>query len=73
VLRDNVGLLAREADMPQSSSSPQPSFLLEIILATCVGATLGLLTGNFILGSGVGIALGAVLSVIKLRRQGGQR
>ena len=52
---------------------PKPSYMLEIILATCVGATLGLLTDNIVLGTAAGIALGAVLSVIKMRRGGGGR
>jgi len=54
-----------------SQPPPQKSYLLEIIMATCVGATLGLLTDNIVLGTAVGIALGALLSAIKMRRGGG--
>ncbi|HEY0335328.1 MAG TPA: hypothetical protein VGC74_16765 [Stenotrophomonas sp.] len=54
------------------SPTPPQSTLLEIILATCVGATLGLLLDNLVLGTIVGIALGALLSVIKMRRGGGR-
>jgi len=56
-----------------SQPPPRKSYLLEIIMATCVGATLGLLTDNIVLGTAVGIALGALLSAIKMRRGGGGR
>jgi len=56
-----------------SQPPPQKSYLLEIIMATSVGATLGLLTDNIVLGTAVGIALGALLSAIKMRRGGGGR
>ncbi|MEQ4576401.1 MULTISPECIES: hypothetical protein [Gammaproteobacteria] len=49
-------------------STETPSYTLEIVIATCVGATLGLLTDNIPLGTGVGIALGCLLSVIKVVR-----
>ncbi len=53
--------------MPQASP-PQPSYMLEIVLATFVGATLGLLADNVVLGTAVGIALGVALCVIKVVR-----
>jgi len=65
-------LLHGEPPMSQPPPS-KPSYMLEIILATCVGATLGLLTDNIVLGTVVGIALGALLSAIRMRRGGGPR
>lgn len=50
------------------ASAQEPSYLLETIIATCVGTTLGLFTDNLALGTGVGIAVGCLLSVIKLIR-----
>jgi F0F1-type ATP synthase assembly protein I len=57
----------REVTMSPPSAET-PSYTLEIIIGTCVGATVGLLADNLILGTGVGIALGCLLSVIKVTR-----
>lgn len=61
---------------PPASPGPEgqtpPSTTLEIIIGTCVGATVGLLADNIVLGTAIGIALGVLLIVLKLRRQGGR-
>jgi len=36
-----------------------------MVIATLVGVAIGLVQDNFLLGAGVGIGLGIVLSVIK--------
>ncbi|MEE7547136.1 hypothetical protein HF319_08905 [Xanthomonas sp. Kuri4-1] len=48
--------------------SRPPSYALEIVIATVVGAAAGLWLDNLVVGSGIGIALGAVLSVLKMQR-----
>lgn len=48
-----------------STPPPPISHTTEMVIATVVGATVGLLTGNYLLGGIVGIALGIVLSVGK--------
>lgn len=49
-------------------TTPKPSFLWEIILATMVGAAVGVWLDDVVVGSGVGIGLGIVLSVLKMTR-----
>ena len=65
-LGDNRRYAHPEPAMPESAH--QPSYVLETVIATCVGTALGLLTENLALGTGVGIAIGCLLSVIKLLR-----
>ncbi len=49
-----------------STPPPQPvSHTTEMVIATLVGVAIGLVQDNFLLGAGVGIGLGIVLSVIK--------
>lgn len=48
-----------------SSPPPPVSHTTEIVIATVVGAAVGLISGNYLLGGIVGIALGIVLSVGK--------
>jgi hypothetical protein len=53
-----------------SEQSQQPSFLWEIIIATMIGAAAGVWLDNVVVGSGIGIGLGIVLSVLKITRAG---
>lgn len=48
-----------------STPPPPVSHTTEMVIATVVGAAVGLLSGNYLLGGIVGIALGIVLSVGK--------
>lgn len=48
------------------SQPPQPVPLMwEMVVATVLGVTVGIWTNNLLLGCGVGIGLGVVLSIIK--------
>lgn len=45
---------------------PEPiSHTTEMVIATVVGVAVGLLADNLLLGAGVGIAVGIVLSIAK--------
>ena len=48
-----------------STPPPPVSHTTEMVIATVVGAAVGLLSGNYLLGGIVGIVLGIVLSVGK--------
>ncbi|MFL9582325.1 hypothetical protein [Stenotrophomonas sp. AB1(2024)] len=48
-----------------STPPPPVSHTTEMVIATVVGAAVGLLSGNYLLGGIVGIVLGVVLSVGK--------
>ncbi|MCW4456321.1 hypothetical protein OK348_16170 [Flavobacterium sp. MXW15] len=49
-----------------STPPPQPvSHTTEMVIATVIGAAVGLTTGKLMLGAGVGIVVGIVLSVAK--------
>lgn len=50
-----------------STPSPPPpiSHTTEMVIATVVGAAIGLTTENYLLGIGIGVALGIGLSVAK--------
>lgn len=49
-----------------STPPPQPvSHTAEMVIATVVGASVGLYQDNLLLGAGVGIALGVALSVAR--------
>lgn len=48
------------------STPPEPvSHTTEMVIATVVGVAIGLYQDNFLLGAGVGIALGIGLSIAK--------
>lgn len=45
---------------------PQPiSHTAEIVIATIIGVAIGLTRDNFLLGAGIGIAVGVLLSIAK--------
>ncbi|WP_303638673.1 MULTISPECIES: hypothetical protein [Stenotrophomonas] len=49
-----------------SHPPPQPiSHNVEMVIATIVGVAVGLTVDNLLLGCGVGIAVGVLLSIIK--------
>jgi len=48
-----------------STPPPPVSHTTEMVIATVVGAAVGLFSGNYLLGGIVGIALGVALSVGK--------
>jgi len=48
-----------------STPPPPVSHTTEIVIATVVGAAVGLISGNYLLGGIAGIVLGIVLSVAK--------
>ena len=48
-----------------STPPPQISHTTEIVIATVVGAAVGVLSGNYLLGGIVGIVLGIGLGVAK--------
>lgn len=48
-----------------STPPPPVSHTTEIVIATVVGAAVGLISGNYLLGVIAGIVLGIVLSVAK--------
>jgi hypothetical protein len=48
-----------------STPPPPVSHTTEIVIATVVGAAVGLISGNYFLGGVVGIVIGIVLSVGK--------
>ena len=54
---------------PGPGNRTPPSTILEVIIGTCVGATVGLLADNIVLGTAIGIAQGVLLIVLKLRRE----
>lgn len=49
---------------------PPPSTTWEIVVATVSGVVVGLSLDNVVVGAGVGIALGVLLSVLKIVRAG---
>jgi len=48
-----------------STPPPPVSHTTEIVVATVLGAAVGLISGNYLLGGIAGIVLGIVLSVAK--------
>ncbi|WP_256774120.1 MULTISPECIES: hypothetical protein [unclassified Stenotrophomonas] len=49
-----------------STTPPPPvSHTVEMVIATVVGVGIGLFRDNFLLGAGIGIALGILLSIAK--------
>jgi hypothetical protein len=55
----------RRSGVAMSTPPPQISHTTEIVIATVVGAVVGVLSGNYLLGGIVGIVLGIGLSVAK--------
>jgi hypothetical protein len=55
----------RRSGVAMSTPPPQISHTTEIVIATVVGAGVGVLSGNYLLGGIVGIVLGIGLSVAK--------
>jgi len=65
--RDNAALvpvLRRGVAMPTTPPTPV-SHTAEMVIATVVGVGIGLFRDNFLLGAGIGIALGILLSIAK--------
>lgn len=54
-------------------AQPPPSTTREILIATVVGVAVGLWLDNVVVGAGIGIALGVLLSVLKIVRAGRPR
>lgn len=49
-----------------SMPPPQPiSHTAEMVIATIIGVAIGLTRDNFLLGAGIGIAVGVLLSIAK--------
>ncbi|MDC6705787.1 hypothetical protein OEZ83_25825 [Leclercia adecarboxylata] len=60
-----------------SAPPPQPiSHTPEMVIATIIGVAIGLTRDNFLLGAGIGIAVGVLMSIAKtvyVERKRGQR
>ena len=49
-----------------SAPPPQPiSHTTEMVIATMIGVAIGLTRDNFLLGAGIGIAVGVLMSIAK--------